>query len=100
MIRNIKLSKRASNKLGALLDYLESDWSVNVKNEFIKKLDKSLLLIRNNPDSFQNSMSVKGLYRCLVTKQTTLFYRYDDRYIYIVTLFDNRQNPKRLNKEI
>ena len=46
MIRKIKLSKRTSNKLEKLLDYLENEWSLNV------------------------------------------------------TLFDNRQDPKRLKKEV
>ena len=43
MIRKIKLSKRAAKKLEKLLEYLEIKWSIKVKNEFIKKLDKSLI---------------------------------------------------------
>ena len=100
MIRKIKLSKRASNKLEKLLDYLENEWSLKIKNDFIKKLDKSLSLIQENPDYFQKSDTVKGLHRCVITKQITIFYLFDDKYIYIVTLFDNRQDPKRLKKEV
>ena len=100
MIRKIKLSKRALNKLDKLLEYLEKEWSLKVKNDFIKKLDKSLNLIKENPDYFQKSISVKGLHRCVITKHITIFYRYDNKFIYVVTLFDTRQDPKRLKKEI
>lgn len=99
MIRKIKLSKRTSNKLAQLLQYLENEWSLKVKNDFIKKLDKSLLMIQENPDYFPKSDSIKGLHRCVVTKQTTIFYRYDSEYVYVVALFDNRRNPSRLKRE-
>ncbi len=33
-------------------------------------------------------------------RHSTLYYRYDNSTIYIVTLFDNRQNPKRIKKDI
>jgi len=53
MKRIIKLSKRTRNKLEKLLEYLEINWSEKVKKDFIKKLDYSLSLIQQNPDSFQ-----------------------------------------------
>ncbi len=100
MKRIIKLSKRTKNKLEKLLEYLEINWSEKVKKEFIEKLDHSLSLIQENPDSFKKSNIIGGLHKCVITKQTTIYYRYDNKNIYIVTLFDNRQNPKKLKKEI
>lgn len=100
MKRQIKLSKRTKNKLEKLLEYLEINWSEKVKKEFVKKLDHSLSLIQQNPDSFQKSNIIRGLYKCVITKQTTIYYRYNNKNIYIVTLFDNRQNPEKLKKEI
>ncbi|MFC0877152.1 type II toxin-antitoxin system RelE/ParE family toxin [Saccharicrinis sp. FJH2] len=100
MNRSIKLSKLASLKLTKLLDYLEINWSDKVKNDFIKKLDKALDSINQHPDSFEKTKFVSGLHKCIVTKQTTIYYKYDDKYIYVVTLFDNRQNPDKLKKEL
>jgi len=99
MIRTIKLSKRAAKKLDKLLEYLETEWSVKVKQEFIDKLDKSLKLIQKNPDLFPESTMKRDLHKCVLTKQTTIFYRVDKKNINIVTLFDNRQDPKKLDKE-
>lgn len=99
MKREIRLSKIALRKLDILLDYLEKEWSNKVKHEFIQKLDKSLSQIQKLPDSFPESEMIKGLRKCVVTKQTTIFYKYSETTIDVVTIFDNRQNPKSLKKE-
>jgi plasmid stabilization system protein ParE len=99
-MRKIILSKRASKKLDKLLEYLESEWSTKVKNDFIKKLIKSLKQIQKYPNSCKKTDYVKGLHILVVTKQTSIFYKHDKSSIKIVTLFDNRMNPKKLKKEI
>lgn len=96
MNRGIKLSKRTTIKLNALFEYLENEWSEKVKSDFIVKLDRALNLIKSNPESFQKSELVKGLHRCVITSKTTIYYRYNNEFVFIVTLFDNRQNPKKL----
>lgn len=100
MKREIRLSKRAMNKLDNLLVSLEEEWSAKVKHNFILKLDNSLNQIQELPDSFPESEKIIGLRKCVVTKQTTLYYKYSDTTINIVTIFDNRQNPKSLIKEV
>jgi plasmid stabilization system protein ParE len=98
MKREIRLSVRASLKLEALLLFLKSEWSEKVKNEFIIKLDKSLKQIQRLPESCPESKIVKGLRKCIVTKQTTVFYKVSESTIDIVTIFDNKQNPQDLKK--
>jgi plasmid stabilization system protein ParE len=100
MSRKLVLSKRASGKLDKLLEYLETEWSIRIKNNFIKKLDRSLQILKEKPESSPKSDRVNGLYKCVVTKQTTVYYKFDSKKLYIVTIFDTRQDPKRLNKEI
>jgi len=86
--------------LDKLFEYLIENWSVNVKKEFVKKLDSSIEIIRNQPEIFPESKKGKGLKRCVITKQTTLYYRYNSDRINVVTIFDTRQDPKKLDKEI
>lgn len=100
MSRKIVLSKRASQKLDKLIDYLETEWSIRIKNIFLRKLDKSLQILKDNPDCSPKSDIVKGLHKLVITKQTTVYYKYDSERVFIVTLFDTRQNPKRLKREI
>jgi plasmid stabilization system protein ParE len=100
MEREIRLSVRAKNKLTNLLAFLETEWSVKVRKDFVHKLDDCLKKIQTLPDSFPESEAVKGLRKCVITKQTTLYYKYSDSTIDIVTFFDTRQNPGLLSKEI
>ena len=100
MSRKIVLSKRAARNIEKLLEYLEVEWSTRIKNNFIKKLDRSLRIINENPESSPKSNLVTGLYKCVVTKQTTVYYRFDNKKLFVVTIFDTRQDPKSLNKEI
>ncbi len=88
-MRKIVLSKRATNRLDKLLEYLEQEWSLKVKDDFIKKLDKSLNQIQKFPESSSKTDFVKGLHMLVVTKQTSIFYQFDSKTIKIVTIFDN-----------
>ena len=99
MSRKIVLSKRASRNLEKLLEYLETEWSIRIKNNFIKKLDRSLHILKEKPESSPKSDRVIGLHKCVVTKQTTVYYKFDSEKLYIVTIFDTRQDPNKLNKE-
>lgn len=98
-MRKVLLSKRASNRLDKLLEYLEQEWSLKVKENFIKKFDKSLNQVQNFPESCPNTDFVTGLHMLVVTKQTSIFYRFDSKTIKVVTIFDNRMNPNKLRKD-
>ena len=98
MSKKVVLSSTAKEKLSDLLEYLEDNWSARVKNNFIKKLDRSIEKISLYPQSCPESMKVRGLCKCVVTKQTSLFYRITTEEIEIVTLFDTRQDPDKLKK--
>ena len=79
---------------------METEWSTKVKIEFIQKLDSVLNQIKKYPESCQKSDIVKGLHKLVVTKQTSLYYKFDSKNIYVVTIFDNRMGPKKLKKEL
>ena len=100
MSRKVVISKTAERKLDKLFEYLITEWSAKVKTEFVKKLDSSIEIIKNQPEIFPESKKGKSLRKCVLTKHTTLFYRYNSKRINIVTIFDTRQNPNKLNKEM
>ncbi|GGF32925.1 type II toxin-antitoxin system RelE/ParE family toxin [Echinicola rosea] len=96
MNRKVVLSRKAKNNLTDLLEFLERRWSVKVKSDFIKKLDYRIKLILTYPKSCPESKEIKGLYRCVVTKQTSFLYKIKPNFIEIVVIYDNRQHPKRI----
>ena len=99
-MREVVLSKRAAGKLEKLLNYLETQWSEGVKKNFIKKFDDSVKAITLFPESTEKSNLKKGLHRCVVTKQTTFYYQFNDFEIQIITIFDTRMSPELLKREI
>ena len=54
------------------------------------------------PHSCQQSKHFPGLYKCVVTKQTSFYYRVNMKReeIEVVTFFDNRQTKKVINYSV
>ena len=96
------LSELAESKLLKLSQYLLEEWNVKTRDKFISKLSDKIKQISNQPDSCPKSSEFKNLYKCVVTKQTTFFYRIiaERKEIEIITIFDTRQNPNKLKKDI
>lgn len=96
------LSELAESKLLKLSEYLLEEWSLKTRDKFILKLNDKIKQISNQPDSCPKSSEYKNLYKCVVTKQTTFFYRIiaEQKEIEIITIFDTRQHPAKLKKDI
>lgn len=78
------------------VDYLEKFWTVREIRKFAKLLDKQLFLIKKNPTLYSYSNNSRHIRKTVLTKQITLYYKVIDTEIYLVTLFDSRQNPGKL----
>ncbi|QQY81229.1 type II toxin-antitoxin system RelE/ParE family toxin [Tamlana sp. s12] len=100
MSRKVVISKTAEKKLEKLFEYLINEWSLKIKKDLVEKLDSSIEIIKNQPEIFPESKKGNRLRKCVITKQTTLYYRYNSKRINIVTIFDTRQDPIKLDKEI
>mgnify|MGYP006450159441 FL=1 len=87
-------------KLENLSGHLLKNRSKKVKDDFVAKLDHCIELIRTQPEIFPESIKGKQLRRCVITKQTTMYYRFNSKRINIVTLFDTRQDPNELQSQI
>jgi len=96
------ISELAEYKLGKLTEYLLGQWSFRVKKDFLAKLTKKIQQIQIQPESCPKSNEFGGIYKCVVTKQTTFFYRvnFEREEIEIITLFDTRQDPERLRQQL
>ena len=89
----VYLSLRAEKKLQKLIYYLLENWNDKVVSNFLEKLDKKFMQISNFPKSCPFS-SKRNIYKCIVSKQTSFYYRLKNNEIEIITFFDNRQDFK------
>lgn len=96
------LSELAEKKLLKLTDFLLENWNLKVRNDFIKKLTSKIKQVSEQPESCPQSTDFKGLFKCVVTKQTTFYYRinFDKKEIEIITVFDTRQHPDKLERDL
>ena len=96
-MKKVVLTKRASFRLDELLNYLESEWSSKVKKEFITKFENAIHQIQKFPEIAPKSNLINNLHKYVLTKQTSIIYRVDEKSITILTIFDNRMDSKNLN---
>ncbi len=96
------LSELAESKLLKLSEYLLENWNLKTRDKFISKLTEKIKQIYLQPNSCPESSEFTNLYKCVVTKQTTFYYRVnlEKKEIEIITIFDTRQNPDKLIKDI
>lgn len=89
---NVNLSQEAYEQLHELIDYLEKNWSDKVVDNFLMKLEKSMDTMSVAPFSYPSSQQFKGLRKCVITPQTSVFYRVNEEEIEIIAVIDNRSN--------
>jgi plasmid stabilization system protein ParE len=94
------LSPLAEKKVMLLLEYIELEWSKGSKKVFLSKLKGKFDQISKHPYSCIKSNVFPSLFKCTVTKQTSFYYRIMSDEIEIITLIDNRQDPKKTHEEI
>lgn len=100
MKRMIIFSKNAEKSLFELFEYLEIKWSKTVKNKFISNLDKVIYLIQSDPEIFPKSELNNKYRKCVLSKQTTIYYKFNTKRVDIITFFDTRQDPNKIKKDI
>ena len=71
----VYLSALAELKLELLIEYLASEWGKSSKVKFLNKLETTIDRISKFPDSNPKSNELGGIYKCVVSKQTSLVYR-------------------------
>ena len=81
-----------------VVDYLEKNWPERVVRNFAEKLERKIEMIRAYPEICKSSEKYFGARECLLTKHNTLYYTIRKEDIYVLTLWDNRQDPKLLNQ--
>ncbi len=95
MAYKIIYKKRFQAKLFKLLDYLKQEWSDNIANSFISRLQSRLYTLSQQPYIGAPSTVVKTVRSILITKHNRLFYRVKDDTIEVLNMYDTRSNPKK-----
>ena len=76
-----------------IVRYLGREWSNKEISHFKDVLNKRLSLIQKYPELFPASSKAPNLRKAVLSKHNSVFYKIADKEIFILHLFDNRQNP-------
>lgn len=93
----IRISAKAEASFFHIKEFISTKWSENIAAEFEIKTLKILDLLSRHPQMFPLMDKKRNIRRCLITKQTSMYYRIDENEIFIITFFDNRQNPETMS---
>jgi len=92
----LQWSDQALSDLKNIINYLTEHWTQREIQNFARRLDKRLNLIVANPALFPKTSKRKDIRKSVLTKHTVIYYEKREKVVTIVTLFDPRQNPKKL----
>lgn len=87
----------ALKELEKTIEYLEENWTKKELRTLAESIEEKLALISQNPNLFQASDNKKNIRRVVIQTYNTLYYRFENEQIEIISFFSNRQNPKRRN---
>lgn len=75
------------------------EWTEQVHDNFIRRVNDVVAKIAGNPQLYVCVDTEKKLYRCVVTNQVSLYYQIIGLDVYLITFWNNYQNPERLPKK-
>ena len=92
MSKSIEWSPRSKQDYLNLLEYLQNEWGEKTIKKFDDRLQSILAHISERPEMYPASGKKEQVRRCVINKQTNLYYRIKEDKIELITLFDNRRH--------
>ncbi len=95
MALKIIWSKRADKKFDNIIDYLNESFGESVTKSFVRKVYDFLDILSEFPELGSIENKERGIRGFTIVKNINVFYRIENKTIYLLDFFDNRQNPKK-----
>jgi plasmid stabilization system protein ParE len=97
MAKEVFLTQLAVDNYENIIEYLIDKWGVTSANNFIDRFSEIRILLSESPELFSFEDKIKQVRKCVITKHNTLYFKETVDSIRILTIFDTRQNPDKLN---
>lgn len=94
MALKIEWSDEALKNLDDLILYLENNWDKKVIQRFFRRMETIIETLSLYPSAYRLVVKKKGIRKAIITKQVSMYYQKKNSGIEIITLLDNRMNPK------
>lgn len=99
MDKEIIWSKKARQTFLDISIYLQDKWGTDKAIVFSDHVNYIIELIQKFPNSYPKSVDPDfvNIRKCVINKQTSLYYRVEENSIVLITFFDNRRSPDNLS---
>jgi plasmid stabilization system protein ParE len=91
--RIIIWAPEAEKDLENILNYLEIKWTNKVILDFIDNLFITLEWIASNPSLFMKISKADNIRKYVLSKNHSLYFEFSETHLYLLRIFDNKQNP-------
>lgn len=95
MALQIIVSRKFTKKVNSVYDYLCKEWSDKVADDFITKVEYFIEALAYRPGIGSKVNKQKNIRKIAITKHNKIYYKVGRKKVYIITLIDTRQNPKK-----
>lgn len=89
-------SDQAIKQVTIIFSFLKSHWSTKEVNAFWNAIEAFETLCIKYPMLYPESKEYKGYRKAVLFHHISIIYHPTNNTIFIVTVFDNRQDPKKL----
>jgi len=100
MTKEVVLTVIAEEDLQNVIDYLTYKWGFKVLNNFIDRYDQVINILSEDAKRFPFVDVNKNMQKCILTKHNSLYFIEMEAVITVVTIFDTRQDPRKLTEII
>lgn len=94
MALEIVWTDEANEGLDEIIEYLKENWTEKEIRKFFTRLEACLEKIRDAPHRQKDSLRKPGTKEYQHSPQTTIFYAFDDKVVYILRVWANLKNPR------
>jgi plasmid stabilization system protein ParE len=95
MAYKINKTKEFLKNVVAILEYLEKEWGMRSAQKFQTILDSKLEMLSNDLISGAETVKNKEIRKLSITTHNKIYYKIVKEEIIILSLFENKMNPKR-----
>ena len=95
MALEVFVSKRANNQFIKISSFLEKEWGYSSAQKFVHKVEAFIELLPQFPEIGIIHDEKRQIFRRVIVKQVTVYYRISENNITLLSLFDTRQDSKK-----
>ena len=96
-IYKIIWSDESLQNLDSIIKYLELNWTEKEVKNFLNQLNTRIQLISKTPLIFPSTPKSSNIRRSVLSKRISIFYRITESRVEMLSIFDTRQNPDKLD---